>query len=156
MKRWSAVFAVLLLAAPLAAPAATALLTADDYQLQLDAWAGSRRLVVLWSVDCPPCQQELAMLGRLRAEDPQLPLTLICADTDLPLNEIETILADHGLAAAESLRFADPVPARLRRAIDPDWYGELPRSYLIEADGRRLAHSGLLPEAPLRAWLRPR
>lgn len=155
MKRWLAVLAVLLLAAPPAAPAATVPLTAEGYRRQLDTWAGSRRLVVLWSVDCPPCQQELAMLGRLRGDNPRLPLTLICTDTQLQPAEVDAILHDHGLTGAESLQFADPVPARLRRAIDPDWYGELPRSYLIEADGHRLAHSGLLPEAPLRAWLEP-
>lgn len=109
-------------------------------------------LVVLWSVDCPPCYDELAVLGRLHQEGETLPVVLINTDTRRSSDEVATTLQQHNTDALPNYQFADPVPARQRREIDPNWYGELPRSYLIEEDSTQ-GHSGTLTEERLRQWL---
>jgi hypothetical protein len=38
-------------------------------------------------------------------------------------------------------------------AIDPKWRGELPRTYLYDAQHRRVAISGVIDEEKLREWL---
>jgi hypothetical protein len=130
--------------------------TADSYRQLLSEHAGQPLLLVLWSVECPPCQQELATLGQLLKEVPTLPLTLIATDQGLPTSHLTAVLARHGLENVDAWVFADPVAARLRQAIDPEWYGELPRSYFFGADGERTTYSGRLPQAILQAWLGPR
>lgn len=110
-------------------------------------------LVVLWSVDCPPCYDELAALGRLHQEGETLPVVLINTDTRRSSDEVTATLQQHNTDALPNYQFADPVPARQRREIDPNWYGELPRSYLIEEDSTQ-GHSGALTEQRLRDWLK--
>lgn len=109
-------------------------------------------LVVLWSVDCPPCYDELAALGRLHQEGETLPVVLVNTDTRRSSDEVAATLQQHNTDALPNYQFADPVPARQRREIDPNWYGELPRSYLIEEDSIQ-GHSGTLTEERLRQWL---
>ena len=125
----------------------------DSFAQILAGHAGKPLLVVLWSIDCPPCHQELAELGELRRQHGELSLVLISTDDQLPAAEVQAVLERHGLGESDSWQFADPVPAKLRRAIDPGWYGELPRSYLIDAEGARHARSGMLDPATLRQLL---
>ncbi|MED5430845.1 MAG: TlpA family protein disulfide reductase [Pseudomonadota bacterium] len=110
-------------------------------------------LVVLWSVDCPPCYDELAALGRLHQEGMALPVVLVNTDTRRSSDEVTATLQQHNTDTLPNYQFADPIPARQRREIDPNWYGELPRSYLIEGESAR-GHSGTLTEQRLRDWLK--
>ena len=110
-------------------------------------------LVVLWSVDCPPCYDELAALGRLHQEGETLPVVLVNTDTLRSSDDVAATLQRHNTGALPNYQFADPIPARQRREIDPNWYGELPRSYLIEEDSTQ-GHSGALTEQRLRDWLK--
>ena len=123
----------------------------------LDTIAHARRgrpfVLVLWSIDCPPCYKELALLGRLRATLPPGQLVLVSTDAPEQRGDIEGTLARFGLEAIDSYVFADGVPERLRQRIDPDWFGELPRSYLYRADHSRQAISGVLDEQALRRAL---
>jgi hypothetical protein len=48
----------------------------------------------------------------------------------------------------------DAPAEQLRYLIDPQWRGELPRSYWFDADGRRIAaHSGLITPQTIRETL---
>lgn len=152
MSRWLMALMLALLVSP-AAGAELKPFTADSYRQIVDQHDGQPFLLVLWSVDCPPCHEELATLGRLLRQRPDLPVTLISTDQHLPTAEVHAVLARYGVAEADNWLFADPVPSRLRQAIDPGWYGVLPRSYFFLSDGRRVSHSGLLPEAALREQL---
>jgi hypothetical protein len=53
----------------------------------------------------------------------------------------------------ESWIFANDNHQQLRYAVDPRWYGELPRGYFYAADGSRRAHSGGLTRPQIEAWL---
>lgn len=124
--------------------------TLDDIQAEYE---DRPFLLALWSVDCPPCMAELDMLGRLRDEHPGLPLVLVSTDPIEQRDDAEDFLLDYGLADMRSWMFADPFAERLRFTIDPQWYGELPRSYHYDAAHQAEAHSGMLTEEQVREWL---
>jgi hypothetical protein len=114
---------------------------------------GQAFLLALWSVDCPPCMVELNMLGKLRKEFADLPLVLISTDQIRLREDAEDFLLDYELDDMPSWMFADEFTERLRFSIDPQWFGELPRSYYFDAEHQHEAHSGILSERQVRAWL---
>ncbi len=116
-------------------------------------FVGRPFILTLWSLTCHHCAKELQMLGRLARTGRKLPLVIVSTDTPAEAPEIRAALKRFGLNRLDTWVFADAVPDRLRYAIDPAWRGELPRSYLFDAAHRREAHSGLLSEAQLNAWL---
>ena len=127
--------------------------TADTFSRIKQDRAGEAFLVSLWSVDCPPCLVELDMLGRLLKEQPSLPLVLISTDDIRQSEDAMDFLLDYGLEGITSWMFADSFAERLRFSIDPQWFGELPRSYYFDEQHQHQAHSGILEESMVRAWL---
>ncbi len=117
-------------------------------------FAGKPFILTLWSLECHHCAKELQLLGRLVRENRNLPLAIVSTDSPADAQALRAALKRHGLAQLDTWVFADAVPERLRYTIDPAWHGELPRSYLYDATHRREAHSGLLGEARLTAWLK--
>jgi len=123
-------------------------------QLTIEKVAGvfqeQNRLVMLWSVDCPPCYQELAMLERLLSSYPDLPITLISTDDDSErYEEVEDQYKRlHGNKLTTWV-FTDGMAPQLRYAIDKTWSGVLPRSYVVKGVNR-VGHSGVLKEKELR------
>lgn len=111
-------------------------------------------MLTLWSLTCGHCAQELRLLGKLARKDRHLPLAIVSTDTPDDGRDIQAALKRFGLDHLDTWVFADAVPERLRRGIDPAWRGELPRSYLFDAAHRATARSGTLDETELRDWLR--
>jgi thiol-disulfide isomerase/thioredoxin len=108
------------------------------------------RLVMLWSVDCPPCYQELAMLETLLASYPELPITLISTDDDPERHEeVEEQYRRLKGNKLSTWVFSDGMATQLRYAIDKTWSGVLPRSYVVKA-AKRIGHSGVLKEKDIR------
>jgi hypothetical protein len=66
---------------------------------------------------------------------------------------LQMLLEDYGLQDLPSWQFSADIPEALRYHIDPDWYGELPRSYFYNAAHERRSHSGQLSRAVLAQWL---
>ena len=115
---------------------------------------GSPFVLVLWSLDCPPCFRELELLGHLHRTEPALKMVFVATD---PYGEpgvrsaVGDTLKRFGLDGFEAWAFAGD-PQRLRYGIDPRWYGELPRSYFYSL-GQRSAVSGRLEEARVHAFV---
>ncbi|MDN5869487.1 MAG: TlpA family protein disulfide reductase [Nitrococcus sp.] len=118
----------------------------------LDAHAGEPFLLVLWSLRCLPCREEMDLLADMRRQHPDLEVVFISTDGVNRRDMVAGALAQHGLENAESWIFAGPVQ-RLRYAIDPAWYGVLPRSYFYDANHERVAVNGSLEKAQILAWL---
>ena len=91
-------------------------------------------LLGLWSVDCPPCLVELDMMGKILELNPDLPFVLISTDPIETREDAVEFLSDFNLEDRESWMFADGFVERLRYSIDPNWYGELPRSYFYDRE----------------------
>lgn len=116
--------------------------------------AGQPFVLALWSLDCVYCRHDLALLGRLKKAHPQLRLVLVATDPPARRAEIAPTLAALDLGAEASWIFADGFTERLYYEIDPQWYGELPRTYFYEADGARTGISGKLEESAVEEWIR--
>lgn len=114
---------------------------------------GKPFLLVLWSLDCSVCMKELDTWGRLVKKQPKLDLILVSTDAPELAGEVSAVLEMRGLGRVESWIFAEGDAPELRYAVDPAWYGELPRSYFYEVDGQRRAVSGVIEAEELNAWL---
>ncbi len=108
--------------------------------------------VLLWSLDCAPCRDDLGRWAdRLRVH-PGIDLVLVSTDRPALSREVSALLRRLGLAGVESWIFAAANEERLRAEIDPRWHGEVPRSYLY-CGGRRLRSvSGLPGPQVLAEW----
>lgn len=117
-------------------------------------YKGQRWLLVLWSVDCPPCFKELAMIQSLSTEVAKLPIVIVNADDsdDIRL-ERRNIIKRFELSHLTHLYFLEGQAAKSRYLIDTSWYGELPRSYFIDAAGKFNGKSGLITKQAFNSWL---
>jgi thiol-disulfide isomerase/thioredoxin len=151
MRRLAAALSLLLaLAAPAAADELRPFSRGSWAELRA-AHAGRPTVVALWSVHCPPCIAEMPLWKKLAHE---IDVVLVSSDSIEEVERIGRTLHKHGVAGLENWAFADAFVERLRFEIDPAWRGELPRTYLIAADGGLTAHSGLIDETELRHRLR--
>ncbi|HLF98292.1 MAG TPA: hypothetical protein VI457_14210 [Methylococcaceae bacterium] len=137
---------------PSAAAPAPQPFQADSLQRIVQIRQGKPFLLVLWSLDCSVCMKELDTWSGLLKKQPKLNLVLISTDAPELAGEAAAVLEMRGLGAAESWIFAEGDSPELRYAVDPSWYGELPRSYFYEANGQRRAVSGAIEEAELNRW----
>lgn len=119
----------------------------------VEARQGQPFVLAVWSLDCVFCRDDLALLGKLKAKHPALDVVLVATDPPERRPALEAVLAQYRLSAAASWVFADGFVERLRYEIDPLWYGELPRTYFYEADGKRTAVSGQLDEREVARWV---
>ena len=111
-------------------------------------------VLVLWSVDCPPCHKELEMLGKLVTKDPELNIVLVSTDIETENDIVQAILSKYQLGNIESWIFRGESDQSLRYEIDRHWYGELPRSYFFKPSGKKNVTSGVLSEKKLITWLK--
>ncbi len=110
-------------------------------------------MVVIWSVNCPPCIKELSNIQEYRNEFSKTSLVLVATDGPQYSETVQQILFDNQLAQMDNWIFTGSMPERLRHAIDPGWYGELPRTYFYDAIHQRVSHSGALTRTMLERWL---
>ncbi len=125
-----------------------------SYETILKRYRGKPFLMVLWSLDCPPCFQELAMLGKLIEHYPALNLVLISTDSPGDKKELLSVINSKGVASADVWVFSKANSSRLRHEVDRTWYGELPRSYFFDGQQQKRAVSGLLDREVVEGWLR--
>jgi AhpC/TSA family len=110
-------------------------------------------VLALWSLTCPHCRNELASLGEALHGNPACDLVLVSTDSPEDGAALAAALARLHLEDAQAWVFADAFTERLRYAVDRDWQGELPRTYLYGADGSIQAVSGKLAPRQLRRWI---
>ncbi len=111
-------------------------------------------LMLLWSVDCPPCFKELALIEKMRQQQADIAIVIVNVDdNNESATERERVLGLFNLTALDTFYFADSSGDSNRYLIDPSWYGELPRSYFVEPNGVFHGKSGLVSESLLINWL---
>ncbi len=155
MKRRPLLLALLLAVAPAGAQAA------DLQSFSRGSWSklraahdGQPTVVHFWGLTCAPCLVEMPEWGKLSGERPDMRLVMIAADP-VPQDpaRVNDMLARADLAKAENWAFTDRFNERLRYEIDPAWAGELPRTLLIDRDGKETVLAGVADLAEVRAWL---
>ena len=130
-----------------------------SYQQIVSARAGKPFVITFWSLTCTNCRDDLAMFGKLVQKHRSFDLVLVATDTPEQKQEIASTLQHYhlgraGLGRIESWIFADSYAERLRFEVDPQWYGELPRTYFYDAQGRVQALSGTLDHDQIERWIR--
>lgn len=111
-------------------------------------------LVLLWSVDCPPCMKELALVQKLQQKQKNLAVVMINTDTEESSEQERNDIIKHfNLVNLKSFHFTQGQEAQQRYQVDPQWFGELPRSYFIDEQGKFYGKSGLIAEELLTQWL---
>ena len=94
-------------------------------------------MIHFWGLTCGPCLVELPQWGKLQAERPDMRLVLIAADPAAAGSRARD--GDAGACRSRRSRelgFTDRFYERLRYEIDPAWAGELPRTVMIDGDGK--------------------
>lgn len=110
-------------------------------------------ILSFWSINCPPCRDELALLGQLKNRYPALDLVLVSTDSPGDETDIQSALARMNAQPLETWVFADSFTERLRFEVDRKWFGELPRTYFYVPGEPRTALSGKLDLAALTHWI---
>lgn len=147
--------AMLLLIAAGAAQAQSLLpFVRGSQQAIVTAQQGKPFVLALWSLDCVFCRDDLALLGKLMAKYPKLAVVTLATDPPEQRDELQKVLDRYRLGGAANWQFADTFVERLRYEIDPQWFGELPRTYFYEADGTRTAVSGQLDTQEVERWIK--
>jgi thiol-disulfide isomerase/thioredoxin len=119
----------------------------------LAAREGKPFILVLWSLDCQYCPTELKTLSELRRSHPNLDVVLVATDTINDAAQLALKAETYGMSQAEQWVFADDMPERLRREIDPRWYGEVPRTYFYDRKHQRDVKMGLVNKQFFEQWL---
>ncbi|KPJ36106.1 thiol-disulfide isomerase [Burkholderia multivorans] len=122
----------------------------------LYAGAHERPLAVeIWSLDCGYCRENAAHLVAWQRRHPDVRVAMIAMDAyDDNRAALEQALAQMNLPPQiAQYANAEPMPERLRAALDAGWRGEMPRTVWIARDGTREARSGLLTDGVLDGWL---
>jgi len=124
------------------------------YEETKQRYQGKKWLTLLWSVDCPPCMKELAIVQTLQQQQSELAIVIINVDTyEDSEQQRDKILAHFNLMSQTNLHFSDGLEDHSRYLIDPHWFGELPRSYFIDEAGISHGKSGLASKVLLEKWL---
>ena len=124
----------------------------DSYKIIMKEKQNKPFVLLLWSLDCPPCIEELDMLSRFSKQHKDIDLVFVSTDTPLQTNEITQLMTKYGLMHFPQWVFSNNSVQHLRYAIDPAWYGVLPRSYLNRGEGKRLTLTGRLDHKILNTW----
>ncbi|MDN7864269.1 TlpA family protein disulfide reductase [Burkholderia multivorans] len=122
----------------------------------LYAGAHERPLAVeIWSLDCGYCRENAAHLVAWQRRHPDVRVAMIAMDAyDDNRAALEQALAQMNLPPQiAQYANAEPMPERLRAALDAGWRGEMPRTVWTARDGTREARSGLLTDGVLDGWL---
>lgn len=141
----------------------TQLLLKGGYQKIIQKYQGKPVVVALWSVSCTHCGADLEIFERLIKKYSKLNLVLISTDSPEQEAIIRRSLRKYNLddlreknsrsGKVESWVFADSYTEKLRFDIDAQWYGELPRTYFFNAEGKVTAISGVLEEEKVEQWI---
>ncbi len=114
-----------------------------------DGHKGKPFVVLVWSMDCEFCQHSLDVLSKARAANPGFDIVTISTDplSDAALSQMVKKRLSGIDLLSDAWSFGELAPERLRYAIDPRWHGEKPRSYWYNAQGQRIAYSGVITPA---------
>ncbi|WP_439687236.1 Thioredoxin domain-containing protein [Cupriavidus oxalaticus] len=114
---------------------------------------GKPFVLVVWSLDCVYCKRNFEAIGKLQAKHRSLRVVTLAMDRPDALPQVQQLLKRVDLTR-NAWMFGNEPQERLRYAVDPDWMGEMPRTYFYRADGQRQGVSGVISDADWDKHLR--
>lgn len=124
-----------------------------SYQTIIDGNKSDSFIMLLWSLDCAPCIEELPMLSEFHKHHPEVKIIMVSTDEQTRSSELLELMRMNKLSDIHHWMFEIQASQRIRYSIDPGWYGELPRSYFYSSGKRVDAISGKLNKSDLYRWL---
>jgi thiol-disulfide isomerase/thioredoxin len=101
--------------------------------------AGRPRLIHVWASWCMPCTAELPELAAgLRRRADRVDVVLLSLDPHEQAQEAAALLARAGRPPGRALRAISGAALLPLRALDAEWDGALPTTWLIAPDGHLL------------------
>lgn len=98
-------------------------------------------IITLWSSDCSYCKKNLELLSAHVKRDKRLRVITLAAETES--NELAPLLDRYQLPGRRYV-YGNDSPEAIAYAIDPNWAGELPRSYFFDGAGGKEKLSGVI------------
>lgn len=103
-------------------------------------------VVTLWSSDCSHCKKNLQLLSTLTKSNKRLRVITVAAE---PATVEHVPLLDRYALPGPRYAYGSDNPEAIAYAIDPNWAGELPRTFLFDGKGGQEKLSGVIPQARL-------
>lgn len=119
-----------------------------DSMREIKAERASKSFVVMvWALDCAYCIESFRALEQIR-RDWKVDVVTIATDRadDAEAADLIQKKLQAGGLHSKAWAFGSAPEGQLRYAIDPKWRGELPRSYWFNAQGKTMAHSGVITD----------
>ncbi len=113
---------------------------------------GQPFVLTFWSTTCAPCRDEMRVLKQLKEHFPQLAIHVVSTDLPDQQAQVLTFLSRYDPGPVVRWQFSDAFVERVRYSVDPNWRGELPRTYLFNAQHVAQAVSGTMRYAQLAQW----
>ena len=120
--------------------------TLGSYQQLLANNTNRPFMLVIWSIDCPSCLKDMAQLSKIHKDNPELKIIMLATDDESATDQIEQTLKKNSVLDLENWIFAGDNIQKLRFQIDQKWYGEIPRTYFLNAKHERDGVSGVLTQ----------
>ena len=121
----------------------------NSYQKIIGEKSHEPFILLLWSIDCPPCYEELKFLGQYLKQHKNTTMVFVSTDPLSELNNVQAFIREVQLENQEHWIYASESRRKMDYSIDPHWYGELPRSYFFIPGHKRKSYSGQLTEPEL-------
>lgn len=107
-------------------------------------------VVALWASDCVHCKKNLRLFADLAKADKRLKVVSVATEPESP--ELKGLL-DAIPLPGERYAYGSEAPEALAYGLDPTWRGELPRTFLFDGKGGKVAISGTLDQAAVQKAL---
>jgi hypothetical protein len=117
----------------------------ESFEKILANHAGKPFVVVVWGLDCAYCGSSFAALAQAQRKQELRVVTIAVDPADDPQARKLVLKKLHSSGlVSEPWAFGAAPAEQLRYAIDPKWYGEMPRTYWFNSKGEKRAYSGAL------------
>lgn len=103
-------------------------------------------VVMLWSSDCSHCKKNLQLLSTLIKNNKRLRVITIAAE---PATAEHAPLLDRYALPGPRYAYGSDSPEAIAYAIDPNWAGELPRTFMFDGKGGKEKKSGVVSQLML-------
>lgn len=110
-------------------------------------------ILVFWSESCSYCMKELAMLGKLYKQYPDVAVITVATDPYLDEEIVRKVLNRSQLELEQTWVFAEQFPERIYADINKRWRGELPVIHFFDRHNLETRHMGIVKEDELIEWL---
>jgi len=110
-------------------------------------------ILVVWSIECLPCREELELISNIKKQYENINMVFLSTDELAQKEMINSILKTYKLLNQDNWIFKKSNSPALKFALDPNWYGELPRSYFYDSQHKRVGISGKLAKENVLDWV---